>query len=1054
MTIRVIAICLLLGSSTLRAQLTSGQIAGSITDSQGLGVPGARIAIEHRATGQAFEVRSNDTGSYLARSLPIGECSVKVEANGFKAVTRNGIQLTASQVARVDFVLDVGSVSDSVTVSAELSPVNTSTATLESMIDSKRLANLPMSGRNTIGFTALSPAVTRTSLVTNASRSQNSVNVNGNRSYSTNISLDGNTMYYAHRGAALVEPPPDAVEEIKVITSGVNAEYGRGSAVVSMITKSGTNEFHGSLYDYFRNDDMDARSFFSRAVPKLRYNQFGGSVGGPIVHNRAFFFVSYQRLESRADSVASSAFPPTADERAGNFSGVSARPNDPTTGQPFPGGIIPKARMDPVSLRLLDLFPLPNLPNGSYVAQVSAAAKDNNLMARADYDFGPRDRTNVRFYFTEPTQDFPFSGASNIDKYAPSVETGRSDSVDITHTHTFTPSLLLNARLSWTGFRWSAVNLVRKTLPDFGSNFVVGCCQGSMPRLTIPGRVEANSNTDASRLSDTFEGNADVSWFHGKHEIKFGGSSHRISYRTYQSGVAYGEFTFDGTFSKNSVADFLLGAPSLLNQDDGRKNIGHYWYGAGFVQDRWRATRRLTISAGLRWEAFTPWRTPDGNFAVLSPGARSTFIKNAPVGMIYDKDPGFPLQGDPVNPGPRIGFAYDVFGDGKTSIRGGYGISYDPLIAETAIGFSAQPFGHALTTTNVGPLSDPQKFSQILFGRPVDLGNPTFALPVAISTSFLPGVVTPYTQSMNLTVERELPGNLMLQASYVSLLGRKNPIGNQQNPAIYDATATTRNTDQRRIYQNFTSVFAFSTDANSDYHALQLMLNKRFSRGYTFQVGYAFSKAIDEVGTSEVAQWTAQSPYNRVGSRGLGDFDTRQRLIASWLWEIPWLRQQTNLAGKLFGGWQLSGITTLQDGKPFTVTTGRDNSLQGANTQLNTDRPDLFGNPALSTDRPKAQVLNRYFDVTQFVANQPGQFGNAGRNILIGPGLVTYDLSLRKRFAIRERKNLDLLWQAFNALNRANFGQPQSVLSSGASLGRITSASSGRTMQLALRFEF
>jgi len=332
MGLRVCALGFLLCAFPLAAQLTTGQIAGAATDAQGLGVPGARIVIRHLATGESFDLRTNESGNYLARSLPLGEYSITVEANGFKSAARSGIQLTANQIARIDFALEVGSVSDTVTVSADLSPVNTSTATLEAMIDDKRMTNLPLSGRNTLGFTALSPAVTRTALANGPSRSQNSVNVNGNRSYSTNVMLDGNTMYYAHRGAALIEPPPDAVQEIKVITSGVNAEFGRGSAVVSMITKAGTNEFHGTLYDYFRNDDMDARSFFSRSVPKLRYNQFGGSAGGRIVRNRAFFFVSYQRLESRSDSISSSAFPPTAEERAGNFSGAAARPTDPANG--------------------------------------------------------------------------------------------------------------------------------------------------------------------------------------------------------------------------------------------------------------------------------------------------------------------------------------------------------------------------------------------------------------------------------------------------------------------------------------------------------------------------------------------------------------------------------------------------------------------------------------------------------------------------------------------------------------------------------------------------
>ncbi|MCI0718210.1 MAG: TonB-dependent receptor, partial [Acidobacteria bacterium] len=403
------------------AQITTAQVSGIVMDSQGLSVPSARIVLRQQSTGQTFQAITNESGAYVASSLPVGAYSLTVEHLGFKQYTRGGIVLTANQVARIDIRLEVGSVSETIEVTTKLTPVNTSTGTLDTMIDDRRLVDLPLNGRNVLGLVSLSPGVTRAALADGPSFSQQRINVNGNRSYATNMLLDGATMYYAHRGMGLIQPPPDAVQEIKVITSGVNAEFGRGSAVISTVTRSGTNEFHGSLWNYFRNDVFDARSFFSTAVPKLRYNQFGGTLGGPIRHNKAFFFVSYQGLESRSDSVRSSAFPPTTDERRGDFFRTRGTPpRDPLTGMPFPNGIIPSSRLDPVAQKLAEKFPLPNRADGTYVAQISVPTSDWMVLGRVDYDFTPSDRTSFRYFIDNPATDIPFPAGSTVDGYASS----------------------------------------------------------------------------------------------------------------------------------------------------------------------------------------------------------------------------------------------------------------------------------------------------------------------------------------------------------------------------------------------------------------------------------------------------------------------------------------------------------------------------------------------------------------------------------------------------------------------------------------------------------
>jgi hypothetical protein len=1055
--IRVTAFCLLVSFCQAQAQIAAAGLEGMVSDTQGAAIPSAEIQITNNATGQSYAFQSSPNGEYLARALPPGTYTLRVRREGFKEYVRAGVVLTTNSLARIDVTLEIGPVVESISVTADASPVNVTSSSLDTLVDGKRLVDLPLNGRNILSLTQLSPGVTRTTLVIGPSSDQQRINVNGNRSYSTNVMLDGSSMANAHRGQSLMQPPPEALQEVKIITSGITAEHGRGSAIISVVTKGGTNEFHGSLWEFFRNDALDARSFFAQAVPKLRFNQYGGTLGGPVRRNRAFFFGSYQGLLSRSDSVRSSAFPPTEAERRGDFSAVAGPgPVDPLTRQPFPGGIIPRDRLDPASLRLLELFPLPNRPNGQYVAQRSTPTDGHMVMARGDYDFSPADRLSIRYMLDYPKSLNPFA-AADIDTYTGSSPMNRTHNLNISHHRSFNPRVLLVTRVGITRFLFRELNTERRTLADFGSRFVTGGGPGSLPRIAISGRMTAFSALEnINRKSDTEEGGADLSIFSGKHEVKFGGWFGRIRYLSHQSGRAYGEFNFNGTFTGNPMADFMLGLVPQLRQEAARLNDVSHWQYALYFQDRWKVGRRLTLQAGLRWELYQPWRAVANAFHSFVEGAQSIAFPTAPRGVLWQNDPGFPYQRDFVNIGPRFGLAWDLTGDGKTSLRGGYSATYDQLIAQVAAQ-NAQPFGADIIAANAGPLSDPQRNINVPYGKPLDLTNPTWALPFTFTTSFLSSDnQVGMAHNMNLTFERQVMQNTVVQASYVSNLGRKLTNGQQINPAVFiPGASTSRNIDARRIFApTFGSIYAYSTDANSNYHSLQLVLNRRYTGGLSVQAGYAWAKALDEVGTMELAHWAAQNPKCRACDRARGDYDVRHRLVASWLYDLPFFRESRGRLGRVLSGWKLSGIGTMQAGMPFTVFSGRDNSLMGVNVPYGADRPDVVGDPRLPSDRPKAERLARWFNTSVFVQNAQGTFGNAGRNILDGPGMIVFDLSLNKKMSVTERIAADLRWDVFNAFNRANFSAPRNSLAASATFGAINSSGPGRIMQLALRLEF
>lgn len=1042
------------------AAQTTATVVGSVFDPSGAPVPGASVTVTNELTGLERTLSTSEDGAYLVNLLPPGTYSVTVSADGFKRTVREGIELTVGQNATVDVSLDVGAMAETVTVTSAAPLVDTRNATVANVMEEKRILELPLNGRSPASLLALIPGVTNVNPGSAPISQAVSANIAGGRDLGNSFTLDGgqwNNVQYP-RGYPL--PPPDMVEEFRVETNSYDASKGMASAgTVEATTKSGTNELHGALWEFLRNDDLNAKNYFAPTVPFLAQNQFGFAAGGPIKKNRTFFFGSYQGTRIREAILSNSAIPPTAAERQGDFlSSPGGVPIDPQTGEPFPGGVIPSDRWDPAAANVLNRLVAANTPDGRYSVLRSGAQDGDQFMARVDHLFGDRNRLSGRFWY---------SGGSRLTPQGDVEWASEQRSVDfrnlnISDTHTFSANLINEFRLSRATMlvQRAAVDTLFSSARDIGINLAPSEVEPAPPTIGVTGRFSAVGplRGDCIQCDHFWDIRDTVSWIHGKHSFKIGGSFMPTLFGPTNVLFDHGGFTFSGQFTGNAMADFFIGAPSFFSSTRERENHRSAFFGA-FFNDDYRVTRKLTLNLGLRYHYESPTTEKNGYSSTFVPGFQSTVFPDAPLGMFFAGDPGRNkalFRPDKNNLGPRFGFAWDPKGDGRTSIRGGYGIFFQSQLNGVSEYISLnQPFLPTFYLSTVNSFSDPLKgyVGGVVPGDPVETFNPetgeaVFNLPVSMLGAVPDQLPNPYVQQYSLSIQRQLPKAFLLDVAYVGNVGRKLQSAREFNPADYAPGATLANREQRRRYSAgmVASVPMFENVANTSYNSLQTSISKRFSAGYLFNANYTWSKSLDD--TSGFYNLT-QNPDLRSADWSLSDFHRAHVFTASWVWELPYFANLSGPAGVILRGWQLSGLVRLASGSPLKVITGRDNSL----TAVGQDRPNVVGDPVLSGDRPTEAYLQRYFDPMAFAANPLGQFGNAGRNLLIGPGSATADLGVFKAFRITESQQLQVRAEVYNLTNRANFGNPTATFIS-PNFGRILSAGDARIVQLALKYKF
>lgn len=1081
----------------------TASLAGTVTDPTGAAVPAARIVLTQTDTRFSQSTESGDDGSFAFPVLPVGPYQLEVKKVGFSTHRQTGIVLTVNQAAKVSVSLQLGAIEQEVTVNADAAPVDTTSGVLSQLVSQQQLVDLPLNGRNPAELVLLTAGVSNFFLNTttvaaplqfsyptgvgSAGQAQGALApaVNGIRPGSVYFSLDGANNLDAYGVTGGPFPNPDAVQEFRVLTSGYGAEYvSAPGGVVNIVTKSGTNEFHGVLFEFLRNGALNARNYFAAKPDNIRRNQFGGTAGGPIRKDKLFIFGSYQRTTLRSSVGGDIQFVPTDAQRAGDFSATSVPLKNPFTGAPYPGNQIPLSDFSPVTSNILAALPRSTASDGRVEVVHPTAQDEDQFVVKADYVLG-KHAFVTRYFLT----DFRQAEVDATQNLLQASGANKSRWQDAMIGHNYATSTLVNEfRFTFQRNASQTFTGIHQSFKSLGAN-VTESQRPFIEFMQAAGffTIGGGSFNGFPRESYTWSDRASLQ--RGRHMFSFGGQVSRLRSNQntdhFQSGIAvWAPLPPFLPFTSGSViSDFVLGKPIVFGQGDGllARARGTLW---GFYgQDQVRVGSRLTLTLGLRWDPYWPFHTLHDRAACFRPGAQSTVFLNAPTGVLYPGDPDCDESGG-VDPDlstfqPRIGFAYSLNKKGTTVIRGGYGIYSLQFPMQSFLPFAEQqPYIRTILRFIPPSISDP--WAGFPGGDPFANGfraddeprpsNTTFTSPVQVS-AFAPDLKLGNVQKWNLTLEHVFWGNTVVRASYVGDKGAHLSVNRESNAAVYIPgdcppgsgmpCSTTQNTDARRPFPGLGSVQVIEGSGDSSYHALQLSFERRVGSGLMFFSNYTWGKSQDIVsqnGNGTLRGWfnSVSNPFNAKAYRGLSDFDLSHSFSTAVVWSLPSFKQSNFITKHVLSNWQVSGIWVWQVGQPFSVFSGIDNSLSGVGLDYADVIPGV--SPFLDPDRPHDQLVSEYFNLTAFQQNALGTFGNSGRNILRTPGFGNLDISLLKTIPLkREGYALNFRAEFFNITNTPHFTAPgvggQISLSSPQG-AQILKARDPRILQFALKFNW